>query len=91
MAALREKILGTDILVLSTPTWVSHMSSVVRRALDASCPTPTQGCTYWNGEAMQGGDFNDLDEADARQDHCVGGSLRRARRHTLRRAYPPYE
>jgi hypothetical protein len=23
---------------------------------------PAQGCGYWNGEAMQGGDYKDLDE-----------------------------
>ncbi|EMD29446.1 hypothetical protein [Amycolatopsis azurea] len=23
---------------------------------------PTQGGTYWNGEAMKGGDYNDLGE-----------------------------
>jgi multimeric flavodoxin WrbA len=105
---LREKIAAADIFVLSTPTWVGHMSSVAQRVLerldaalsetdDAGRPIlfgkvalaavvgnedgahkivadvfqalndtgftiPAQGCTYWNGEAMQGNDFNDLDE-----------------------------
>jgi hypothetical protein len=27
-----------------------------------ACTVPTQGGTYWNGEAMQGGDYNDLGE-----------------------------
>jgi len=105
---LREKILAADILVISTPTWVGHMSSVAQRVLerlaaelsntdddgrpamvgkvalaavvgnedgahkivadlfqalnDIGFTIPAQGCTYWNGEAMQGTDFNDLDE-----------------------------
>jgi multimeric flavodoxin WrbA len=105
---LREKIAAADIFILSTPTWVGHMSSVAQRVLerldaalsetdDAGRPIlfgkvalaavvgnedgahkivadvfqalndtgftiPAQGCSYWNGEAMQGDDFNDLDE-----------------------------
>jgi multimeric flavodoxin WrbA len=105
---LRQKIADADIVILSTPTWVGHMSSVAQRVLerldaalsetdDADRPAlfgkvalaavvgnedgahkivadlfqalndtgfsiPAQGCTYWNGEAMQGTDFNDLDE-----------------------------
>jgi multimeric flavodoxin WrbA len=105
---LRQQILDADIVIVSTPTWVGHMSSVAQRVLerldaalsdtdDAGRPIlfdkvalaavvgnedgahkivadlfqalndtgftiPAQGCTYWNGEAMQGTDFNDLDE-----------------------------
>ncbi len=105
---LRQKIVDADIVILSTPTWVGHMSSVAQRVLerldaalsdtdDAGRPVlfdkvaiaavvgnedgahkivadlfqalndtgltiPAQGCTYWNGEAMQGTDFTDLDE-----------------------------
>ncbi|MDQ1135293.1 multimeric flavodoxin WrbA [Microbacterium sp. SORGH_AS 1204] len=29
---------------------------------DVGFTIPAQGATYWNGEAMQGGDYNDLDE-----------------------------
>ncbi|MFC3960858.1 flavodoxin family protein [Nocardia jiangsuensis] len=29
---------------------------------DIGFSIPAQGCTYWNGEAMQGTDYNDLDE-----------------------------
>ena len=29
---------------------------------DIGFSIPAQGCTYWNGEAMQGRDFKDLDE-----------------------------
>ena len=105
---LREKLMGADILVMSTPTWVGHMSSVAQRVLerldaelsetddsgrplvtgkvavtavvgnedgahkitadlyqalaDVGFTIPAQGGTYWNGEAMQGTDYNDLDE-----------------------------
>ena len=31
---LREQILAADILVLATPTWVGHMSSVAQRVLE---------------------------------------------------------
>ena len=105
---IRQKILGADILVLSTPVWLGHPSSIAQRVLerldaelsntdDAGRPVlagkvalvsvvgnedgahktvadifqglndigfsiPAQGCTYWNGEAMQGVDYKDLDE-----------------------------
>jgi multimeric flavodoxin WrbA len=32
--ALREKVLAADILVLSTPTWMGHASSVAHRVLE---------------------------------------------------------
>jgi multimeric flavodoxin WrbA len=32
--AIREKVLAADILVVSTPTWVGHMSSVAQRVLE---------------------------------------------------------
>lgn len=31
---MREKILASDIVVLATPTWLGHASSVARRALE---------------------------------------------------------
>lgn len=106
--SLREKILAADILVMGTPTWVGHMSSVAQRVVerldaelrekddegrpilfgkvavvavvgnedgahkivadlfqalnDVGFTIPAQGSTYWNGEAMQGVDYLDLDE-----------------------------
>lgn len=105
--AIREQVLAADILVLATPTWMGHMSSVASRVLerldaelsetdDAGRPhlfgkvavavvvgnedgahkitadffqalndvgysIPAQGGVYWNGEAMQSVDYNDLD------------------------------
>lgn len=105
---LRERILAADILIIATPTWVGHLSSVAQRVLerldaelsetddqgrpsmvgkvalaavvgnedgahkivadlfqslnDIGFTIPAQGSTYWNGEAMQGTDYLDLDE-----------------------------
>ncbi len=106
--ALRRKVHDADILLVATPTWMGHMSSVAQRVLerldaelsetddqgrpamfgkvavaavvgnedgahkiiadlfqalnDTGFSVPAQGGTYWNGEAMRGGDYNDLDE-----------------------------
>jgi multimeric flavodoxin WrbA len=106
--AIREQMMAADILIVSTPTWVGHMSSVAQRVLerldgelsetddsgrplitgkvavtavvgnedgahkitadlmqglnDMGFTIPAQGGTYWNGEAMQGGDYIDLVE-----------------------------
>ena len=105
---IRAKIQDADILIIATPTWVGHMSSVAQRVLerldaelsetddegrpamfgkvalaavvgnedgahkiiadlfqalnDTGFTIPAQGATYWNGEAMTPGDYNDLDE-----------------------------
>jgi multimeric flavodoxin WrbA len=105
---IREQLMAADILIVATPTWVGHMSSVAQRVLerldgelsetdasgrplvtgkvavtvvvgnedgahkitadlmqalnDVGFSIPAQGGTYWNGEAMQGTDYNDLDE-----------------------------
>ena len=105
---IRARILAADILLVATPTWVGHLSSVCARVLerldaelsetdDAGRPlisgkvavaavvgnedgahkisadlfqalddvgfsVPAQGATYWNGEAMHGTDYKDLDE-----------------------------
>ncbi|GHG36949.1 MULTISPECIES: flavodoxin family protein [Amycolatopsis] len=105
---IRRKIAAADILLIATPTWVGHMSSVAQRVLerldaelsetddegrpamfgkvgvaavvgnedgahkiiadlfqalnDVGFTVPAQGATYWNGEAMQGGDYQDLEE-----------------------------
>lgn len=105
---IRRKLAAADIVLIATPTWVGHMSSVAQRVLerldaelsetddegrpamfgkvgvaavvgnedgahkiiadlfqalnDVGFSVPAQGSTYWNGEAMQGGDYQDLDE-----------------------------
>lgn len=106
--SIREKVIAADILLIATPTWMGHMSSVAQRVLerldaelsetdDAGRPhvydkvgivavvgnedgahkitadtmqalndvgytIPAQGGTYWNGEAMQGVDYKDLEQ-----------------------------
>ncbi|OLR93038.1 flavodoxin family protein [Actinokineospora bangkokensis] len=106
--AIRAKLLAADILVVATPTWVGHLSSVCARVLerldgelsetddegrlqtygkvavaavvgnedgahkitadlfqalnDVGFTVSAQGATYWNGEAMHGTDYKDLDE-----------------------------
>src|ERR671916_2335386 len=32
--AIREQMMAADILIVSTPTWVGHMSSVAQRVLE---------------------------------------------------------
>lgn len=105
---VREQIMAADILLVATPTWLGHMSSVAQRMLerldaelsntdeqgrpamvgkvglaavvgnedgahkivadmfqalnDIGFTIPAQGCTYWNGRAMETTDYADLDE-----------------------------
>ena len=104
---LRELVLGADIIVFMTPTWLGQHSSVAQRVLerldaelsetdeegrptlfdkvalagvvgnedgahhitgilyqslsDVGFTIPAQGVVYWNGEAMHGTDYKDLD------------------------------
>jgi len=106
--AIRSKLLAVDILIVCSPTWMGHMSSVAQRVLerldaelsetdaagrpvvegkvavavvvgnedgahkitadiyqalaDVGFSIPSQGGTYWNGEAMHTIDYKDLDE-----------------------------
>ncbi|WP_025157903.1 flavodoxin family protein [Leifsonia aquatica] len=105
---IREQVIASDILVLVTPTWMGHLSSIAQRVLerldaelsqtdadgrplvegkvaiagvvgnedgahaiiadlfqglnDVGFSIPSQGATYWNGEAMQTVDYKDLEE-----------------------------
>jgi len=105
---IRHKVLSADILILATPTWMGHPSSVAHRVLerldaelsetddegrpsmfgkvavvavvgnedgahhisadvfqglsDVGFTIPAQGVTYWNGEAMSGVDYLELEE-----------------------------
>ncbi|RLV64998.1 flavodoxin [Streptomyces sp. CBMAI 2042] len=106
--AIREKVLAADILLIATPIWLGHPSSVCQRVLerlnaessetddegrplvygkvgavavvgnedgahkvsadvfqglnDVGFSLAGQAVTYWVGEAMQGTDYQDLDE-----------------------------
>lgn len=138
--AVLTKIKAADIVIVSTPTWVGHMSSVAQRVLerldaelsdtdDAGRPAmvgkvalaavvgnedgahkivadlfqalndigfsiAAQGCTYWNGEAMQGTDYTDLDDVP----DAVASATANAARNAVHLAtvlrqnpYPAYE
>ncbi|MBY0289599.1 MAG: NAD(P)H-dependent oxidoreductase [Mycobacteriaceae bacterium] len=136
---IREKVLKSDILLLATPVWLGHPSSVTQRVLerldaelsntdDADRPLmvgkvavvavvgnedgahkviadcfqglndigysiPAQGSTYWNGEAMQSKDYNDLDEVPEAIASATAAAARNAAHlaKALRDGqYPPY-
>ena len=138
--AVRDKIRAADIVVLATPTWLGHMSSVAQRVLerldgelsntdptgtpamvgkvalaavvgnedgahkiaadvfqaldDIGFTIPAQGCTYWNGAAMSGTDYLDLDATPAAVESTTAAAARNAAHlaRTLRvRPYPPYK
>jgi multimeric flavodoxin WrbA len=137
---IRQKLLESDILVLATPIWLGHPSSVAQRVLErmdaelsntddserpvmvgkvalvavvgnedgahkivADCfqglndigyTIPAQGCTYWNGEAMQSTNYNDLDEVPEAVSSTTAAAARNAVHlaNVLRDAqYPPYQ
>jgi multimeric flavodoxin WrbA len=135
---IRAKILDADILVVASPTWMGHMSSVAARVLerldaelsetdeagnpvvqgkvavavvlgnedgahkitadlyqalnDVGFSIPSQGGTYWNGEAMHTTDYKDLDETPEQVSSATAGAARNAvHLATLLKAnpYPP--
>jgi multimeric flavodoxin WrbA len=121
---IREKVLAADILVVASPTWMGHMSSVAQRVLerldaelsatdaagrplvegkvaitavvgnedgahkitadiyqalaDVGFSIPSQGGTYWNGEAMHTVDYNDLDETPEKVASATATAARNA-------------
>ncbi|MFT4212263.1 MAG: flavodoxin family protein [Microbacterium sp.] len=114
---LRSRILGADIVIVGSPTWMGHMSSVAQRVLerldaelsetdaegrpvltgkvaatavvgnedgahkitadlyqaltDVGFSIAAQAGTYWNGEAMQTVDYNDLDDTPEAVAHAT--------------------
>ncbi len=137
---IRRKVLDADILLISTPVWLGHPSSVTQRVLerldaelsntdvdgtpamvgktaivsvvgnedgahkvvadlfqalnDIGFSVPAQGCTYWNGAAMEGTDYNDLDEVPDQTAQATAAAARNAAHlaRTLKaRSYPPYQ
>ena len=137
---IRSKVLAADILLISTPIWLGHPSSVTQRVLerldaelsnkdddgrpvmvgkvaivsvvgnedgahkvvadlfqslnDIGYSIPAQGCTYWNGEAMQSTDYKELDEVPEAIASATSAAARNAV-HLARRLtdakYPAYE
>jgi multimeric flavodoxin WrbA len=136
---IRGKVVEADILVIATPTWMGHMSSVAQRALerldaelsntddsgkpaiagkvaiaavvgnedgahkivadlfqalnDVGYSIPAQGCTYWNGAAMESTDYNDLDavpEPVASATRAAARNAAHLARVLRRNGYPSY-
>lgn len=136
---IRDKVPAADILVLATPTWMGHMSSVAQRALerldaelsntddsgkpalagkvalaavvgnedgahkivadlfqslnDVGYSIPAQGCTYWNGAAMESTDYKDLDTVPEPVASATKAAARNAvhlARVLQTRSYPAY-
>lgn len=137
---IRQHVLDADILLLSTPVWLGHPSSVAQRVLerldaelsntdeqgrptmagkvaivsvvgnedgahktvadvfqalnDIGYSIPAQGCTYWNGAAMESTDYNELDEVPDAVASATGAAARNALHlaQVLKSAkYPAYE
>lgn len=137
---IRRKVLAADILLISTPIWLGHPSSVTQRVLerldaelsntdDSGTPAmvgkvaivsvvgnedgahkvvadvfqglndigftiPAQGCTYWNGPAMESTNYDDLDEVPDQIASTTSTAARNAAHlaRTLRgQTYPSYE
>ncbi|OBA80210.1 flavodoxin [Mycobacterium sp. 1164966.3] len=137
---IRRKALSADILLISTPIWLGHASSVTQRVLerldaelsntdddgtpamvgkvaivsvvgnedgahkvvadlfqslnDIGYSIPAQGCTYWNGAAMESTDYNDLDEVPEQIASATAAAARNAAhlaRVLQQRQYPPYD
>jgi multimeric flavodoxin WrbA len=137
---IREQVLASDILLVSTPVWLGHHSSVAQRVLerldaelsnsddegrpalagkvavvsvvgnedgahkvvadlfqslnDIGYSIPAQGCTYWNGAAMESTDYNDLDEVPKAVASATAAAARNAAHlaRVMKTAhYPPYE
>jgi hypothetical protein len=78
----------------SSSALMKVMADMFQAINDIGFSVPAQGGTYWNGEAMQTKDYNDLDEvpgsiadataASARNAAHLAGVLRGAQ-------YPPYQ
>jgi multimeric flavodoxin WrbA len=136
---IRRKVLDADILLISTPVWLGHPSSVAQRVLerldaelsntdDSETPAmvgkvamvsvvgnedgahkvvadlfqalndigysiPAQGCTYWNGSAMESTDYNDLDKVPDQISSATAAACRNAAhlaRALREQQYPAY-
>ncbi|MCV7150003.1 flavodoxin family protein [Mycolicibacterium pyrenivorans] len=137
---IRDKVLDADILLVSTPVWLGHPSSITQRILerldaelsnkdsqgrpamagkvaivsvvgnedgahktvadvfqglnDIGFSIPAQGCTYWNGAAMESTDYTDLDEVPEAVASATAAAARNAAhlaRLLQQSLYQPYE
>lgn len=133
---LREQIIASEILVLVTPTWMGHASSIAQRALerldaelsetdengrpvvegkvaivgvvgnedgahaivadlyqalgDVGFTIPSQGSTYWNGEAMHTVDYKDLEQTPEQTATATATAARNAAHLARLLAAEPY-
>jgi multimeric flavodoxin WrbA len=136
--AIRERLLAADILVIATPIWVGHPSSLTQRVIerldaelsakddqgrlltygkaagvavvgnedgahhvsaevyqaldDLGFTLPAAAVTYWVGEAMQGTDYQDVDEtpeATAATTKTLAAHLAHLARVLKANPYPP--
>ena len=137
---IRRKVLDADILLISTPVWLGHPSSVTQRVLerldaelsntddegrpvmvgkvgivsvvgnedgahkiiadvfqglnDIGFSIPAQGSTYWVGRAMEGTNFDDLDEVPDPVASATAAAARNAvhlARVLKQHSYPSYD
>jgi multimeric flavodoxin WrbA len=137
---IRHRVLDADILLISTPVWLGHPSSVTQRVLerldaelsntddngtpamvgkvalvsvvgnedgahkvvadvfqalnDVGYSIPAQGCTYWNGPAMESTNYDDLDQVPDQIASTTAAAARNAAhlaRALRNQTYPPYE
>jgi multimeric flavodoxin WrbA len=136
--AIRQKMLDADILVIATPIWVGHPSSITQRVIerldaelsekddqgrlrtygkvaalavvgnedgahhvtaevfqglnDVGFTIPAAAVTYWVGEAMQGTDYQDLDETPettAQTTKTLAANVAHVARALRANPYPP--
>ena len=70
------------------------VADVFQAVNDIGFSIPAQGCTYWNGAAMESTDYNDLDEVPEPVASATAAAARNAA-HLARTLtdnhYPPYE
>jgi hypothetical protein len=70
------------------------VADVFQALNDIGYSIPAQGCTYWNGPAMETGDFKDLEQVPEQIASATAAAARNAAHlaRTLRdNYYPPYE
>lgn len=81
------------VAVVGNEDGAHHIIAEVFQALnDVGYTIPAQGCTYWNGPAMGGTDYNDLDEIPEGTASATAAAARNAAHlvRLLQSQYPPY-
>ncbi len=80
-------------MMMVVPGLPTYISGIIFQCLnDVGFTIPAQGVTYWNGEAMHGTDFKDLDktpEATASATATVAANASHLARLLRGQNYPP--